>query len=470
VANKGAHIRIQSRRARVVAVAGLAAGCVVGATAALLVGSAIAQRTQATPRAVIDATHVPALLTLAGEPVSLTWDVHCAPAGVEDPEQACEAAGSVFVRPAGDSDYRELPLRELSTHGLRQLTADVPQPLANGRDGLDYYAVLGPVSGDSRLVQPPGGAAAPYRARRLVDPVEVDLGDHQFGETRSPSARVATARWGDGPFDVGLEEARNLDPIGASSFDVDAAGTVFLLDEAHRRLLRWASGGNAPARVPLSIDGRLADLTVAGDGSIFVLESVPPAGRSTPVVRRFDVNGRDLDVIETAERAPAQIRPGPNGPVVLENPSHQWMPVAVGGEPASPAAQRAHGHSGRPLRGGGEVVVLRRGNEIRVALVDGGAVKRSWRVTSETALGEVPLAEPLGRRLLLVVRVYSESQSEFVALVVGRHGLDEQFAVDAADWAETAPLARFRLVGGSLYRLGSSPAGAFVDRFDLEVH
>jgi hypothetical protein len=461
--------RLRSRRARVVAVAGLVVGCVAGATAALLVGSAIAQRTVATPRAVIDATHVPPLLTLAGEPVVLAWDVHCAPAGVEDPEQACETAGSVFVRPAGHGDYQELPLRELSTHGVRQLAADVPRPLANGRDGLEYHAVLGPLSGESRLVLPPGGAGAPYRVRRLVDPVEVDLGSHRFGETRSPSARVATARWGDGPLDVGLEEGRNLDPIGASSFDVDAAGTVFLLDQANGRLLRWAPGEKAPGRVPLSIDGRLADLTVAGDGSIYVLESVPPAGRSTPVVRRFDVHGRDLDVIETAERTSTQIRLGPNGPVVLEQTSHQWMPVAVGGEPTSPAVQRTRGHSGRPLRGGGEVVVLRRDNEILVALVDGGAVRRSWRITSETALSEVQIAEPLGRRLLLVVRVYSESRSEFLALVLGRQGLDERFTVDAADWAETAPLARFRLVGGSLYRLGSSQAGAFVDRFDLEV-
>jgi hypothetical protein len=461
--------RLQSRRARVVAVAGLVAGGVAGATTALLVGSAVAQRAEATPRAVVDATHVPPLLTLAGEPVSLTWDVHCAAPGIEDPEQACETAGSVFVRAAGHGDYQELPLRELDTHGFRHLAADVPAPLAAERDGLEYYAVLGPVSGESRLVVPPGGARAPYRVRRLVDPVEVDLDSHRFGETRAPSARVATARWGDGPLDVGLEEGHNLDPIGASSFDVDAAGTVFLLDEAHGRLLRWARGEKAPGRLPLSIDGRLADLTVAGDGSIYVLESVPPAGRSTAVVRRFDVHGRELDVIETAERTPTQIRLGPNGPVVLEQTSHQWMPVTVGGEPASPAVQRARGHSGRPLRGGGEVVVLRRDNEILVALVDSGAVRRSWRVTSDTALGEVQLAEPLGRRLLVVVRVYSESQSEFVALVLDRQGLDQRFTVDAADWAETAPLARFRLVGESLYRLGSSQAGAFVDRFDLEV-
>ena len=457
------------RPGRPVAVAGLLAGGVVGATAALLVGSAIAQRSAATPQGVVDATHVPPLLTLAGEPVSLTWDVHCAPAGVEDPEEACHAAGSVFVRAPGHGAYREIPLAERRTHGLRQLSTDVPAQLAAGRDGLEYYAVLRPTDGESRILFPSGGAAAPYRAHRLRDPLDVDLGTHAFGATRSPSARIATARWGDGPLDVGLEEGRNLDPIGASSFDVDASGAVFLLDEAHRRLLRWTPGETTPARVPLSIDGRLADVAVAGDSSIYVLESVPPLGRSTPLVRRFDEHGRDLDMIETAERTPAQIRLGPNGPVVLESPSHQWMPVTIGGEPASAVAQRAHGHSGRPLRGGGEVVVLRRDNEILVALVDGGAVRRSWRITSRTALGEVQLAEPFGRRLLLVVRVYTESESEFVVLVLDPQGLDARFALDPADWAETAPLARFRLVGESLYRLGSSPTAAFVDRYDLEV-
>ncbi len=45
----------------------------------------------------------------------------------------------------------------------------------------------------------------------------------------------------------------------------------------------------------------------------------------------------------------------------------------------------------------------------------------------------------------------------------------QQFAVASADWAETAPLSRFRLVGRSLYQLGSNAAGAFVDRYDLEV-
>jgi hypothetical protein len=88
---------------------------------------------------------------------------------------------------------------------------------------------------------------------------------------------------------------------------------------------------------------------------------------------------------------------------------------------------------------------------------------------SPEQLGEVQLAEPLGNRLVVVVRVYDERSDEFRVLVLDRRGLVQQFAVDSADWAETAPLSRFRLMGGSLYQLGSNPSGAFVDRYDLEV-
>ncbi len=67
------------------------------------------------------------------------------------------------------------------------------------------------------------------------------------------------------------------------------------------------------------------------------------------------------------------------------------------------------------------------------------------------------------------MRAYDERSDEFVVLVLDRHGLVDRFALDSADWAESAPFGRFRLVGKSLYRLGSTSAGAFVDRFDLEV-
>ena len=155
--------------------------------------------------------------------------------------------------------------------------------------------------------------------------------------------------------------------------------------------------------------------------------------------------------------------------MVLEHPSHQWTPMALDGYPLPPNEQRRRARTGRPLRSGGEAIVFRTGNELRIAVTSGDRVVRSWRLTSATPLGEVQLAEAIGARLVVVVRTYTESADEFRVVVLDRHGVAQQFAVASADWAETAPLSRFRLVGRSLYQLGSNAAGAFVDRYDLEV-
>lgn len=296
--------------------------------------------------------------------------------------------------------------------------------------------------------------------------VEVRLGPHVFGRTRQPDAVLARAAWGDGADEVGLEQGRNLPAIGGSSFDVDDAGTVSVLDEAHTRLVRWQAGAREPASTPLAIDGTLADLAVAADGKTYVLESATAA--HGPVLREFAAGGSAIASVAGAERA-SQLRLGPQGPVLLEEPTNQWAGAAAGGELLPPDAQRRTGRAGRPLRGGGEVVLLRRDDEIRVALTSSRGVVRSWRITSDTPLAEVQLAEPFGNELALVARVYTDDRDEFVVLVLGSKGLVRSFSVDSADWAETSPLARFRLVGPSLYQLGSTPSGLFVDRFDLEA-
>lgn len=104
-----------------------------------------------------------------------------------------------------------------------------------------------------------------------------------------------------------------------------------------------------------------------------------------------------------------------------------------------------------------------------MAELAGAAVLRGWRITSATPLGEVQLAEPHGNRLVVVTKTYTEDRSEYVVLVLDRAGVVNRFAVESLEWAESAPLARFRLSGSSLYRLGSTPGGLSVDRFDLEV-
>jgi hypothetical protein len=417
---------------------------------------------------VFDATHLPPLLTLPGEQVELSYDVHCAASGADDVDAGCDVRGTVFVRRAGDGPFDAVSLTGRRVDGLRQLVATVPDSLASRRGGFEYYAVLEAPELDETITLPVGGADAPHASRRMDNVVTVSLDRHTFGRLRPATGRVASAGWGTGATDAGLESGRNLGPIGASSFDVDAAGTVIVLDQVNHRLLRWRQEARAPARVPVSVAGTLADMIVANDGSIFVLETTARPGQN-PLVRRFDDDGRELEAVETAEWAPSQILMAPNGPVVLGHPSHHWVPVVVNGTPASPAVQVRHGRPSRPLRGGGEIVVFRRANELRLALLAGTSLTRSWRVTSGTSLAEVQLAEPMGQRLVIVVRMYDERSDEFVVLILDRSGIVNRFSIAPADWAETAPLGRFRLAGKSLYRLGSTAAGMFVDRFELEV-
>jgi hypothetical protein len=455
------------RSARLASSLGVLTGAAVGIAAVALTGVAVAYQALAPPRAVLETTHLPPLLTVPREPVRLTFDVHCIAAGVEDPERGCDASGTAYIRQTGSLVFSGISLRPDESSGVRQLTTVVPPVIASSLDGFEYYAELWSAATGGSLTMPSGGAEAPYRALPLTAAIDVNLGSHVFGATRD-GARVASAPWGDGPFDAGLEQGKSVGAIGASAFDVDRSGTVLVLDEAHQRILRWARGAKTPAHVPLSVDGRLADMIVDEDGSIYVLESVARPGRG-PLVRRFDEYGRELDAVETADRSSSQIRPGPAGPIVLQQPSSQWMPVARDGSPLAAERQRRAGSNGRPLRGGGEVVVLRQGNEVRAAVVGNGRIRSAWRIASSTPVGEVQLAQPLGERLVLVVRLYSAMSAEFAVLILDQHGLAKSFAVDAAEWAETAPLGRFRLVNGALYRLGSDARHAFVDRFDLEV-
>ena len=277
--------------------------------------------------------------------------------------------------------------------GIRQLTANVPDSFATAPSGFEYYAELERVGTGDRLLVPPGGEAAPYRSRVLNNAIDVDLGVADFGAHRR-GARVASARWGDGAASVGLEPGKSVDPVGASSFDVDETGTVFLLDQVHRRVLRWARGAQHPARVPVSVDGRLADLAVSDDGSLYVLESVARPGRAGPLVRRFDETGRELDVVEAAERSPSQIRVGPDGPMVsgasLAPVDPRWRSTATPSRRASSAAERGPAvRFDRAARRSS----FAPGTSFESPWRPGDRIVRSWRLTSATPLGEVQLAE-----------------------------------------------------------------------------
>jgi hypothetical protein len=137
-----------------------------------------------------------------------------------------------------------------------------------------------------------------------------------------------------------------------------------------------------------------------------------------------------------------------------------WLPVASGQTGHAPAEQLNGARAGRPVVGGRELVVRASPEEARFALVAGNTVISAWRIVSRTNLGEVQLAEPSGNGITAIVRLWTENQAEFRVLQLGPNGLTGSFTVSPAEWAESAPLSRFRLSGGTLYQLRSSPDAA----------
>jgi hypothetical protein len=453
------------------AIVSLAAGA--GVVLALFAGPAAGGKRAALRPAggapLIEATHLPPLLRLSGERAVLRYDIYCTPAD-DAPAAGCRGAGTVYVRAGTSGTFQPIPLTFDAQAIEGRYFAEVPPAVADSAGGFEYYAVLRDDASGATTTLPAGGADAPQQSVALADATAVDLGTHRFGLTLAATATVATAAWGNGPRDIGLEEGRIQSPIGGSSFDIAPDGAVDLLDEANRRVLRFA-GGSVSA-LPLQIDGTIGDLAVGGDGSLYVLESTGEGG-TTPTLRSFDPTGHPRASWPTAERTTAAVRIGPDGPVTLSYPSSEWMPATDGASLLDRAAQARGGSVARPLAdGSGSVFVyrLQDGHELRLATVGAGGVSHAWRILSTTSIGEVQLAQPVGNKLVAVFAVYTDDQSEFQVLVLDGSGAVQQFALPAAEWAESAPLARFRLVGSSLYQLGSTPSGVFVDRFDLGVN
>jgi hypothetical protein len=439
----------------------IALGAIPGAQALPSAGGAV--------QPVIDATNLPPLLTAADDHLdALRYSIVCS-AAVSESDSTCDIDGTVYVRSGASGSFRPLALRPEPGASSGRYTANLPTDIAASAKGFSYYAVIRDRRSGSTVTLPQGGALAPQRSLRLVDPISIDLGVHHFGGTRPATARVASARWGNGPTDVGIEEGPQLEPIGASSFDASSTGTVTVLDEAHKRLLRFTSGApSTPSVIPVGVRGTIADLAVRQNGDSFVLESVAELG-GTPVVQHFDAEGHLAGAWHTAEGTASTIRLGPNGPVALEYPASQWMPIGNDAESSSTRSQTTQGRAGRVFALSRSIVAQREGNEARVALVGATGISKSWRIRSATPLAEIQLAEPLGTKVVVVLRAYTDTDAAFLVLILGDVGLERQFAVDASEWAEAAPLSRFRLAGSSLFHLGSTPTGMFVDRFDLEV-
>jgi hypothetical protein len=452
------------RRPGIRSLAGGAAGIVVGVIGGIALTSTSTAGGPGLAVPGLEAAHVPPVLTAVDETVTLRYAIVCPPRADGQP---CDGSGSVYVRAGQSGSFRRLALSRGESSGEGRYFVELPREIVASREGFSYYAVLRDDASGATVIVPAGGEMAPQRSFPLRDATDVVLGTHTFGRGRAPDERVVTASWGSDVGEVGLAGSRELGFSGPSSFDVAVDGTVAVLDQVNGRVERWSRAG--VKETALQVSGGLADFALEPDGTMDVLE---PPSRTTPVpvLRSFRGDGSPRWAQRLSDRTWAKLAAGPVGPTVQQQPSEQWLPVAEHGAALDRSAQAARGRPGRPFANGREVVVERVGaGELRVAEVAGNVVVRSWRITSATPLGEVQLAEPSGNRLVVVTKTYTDYRSEYVVLVLGRSGVANAFAVESLEWAESAPLARFRLAGSSLYRLGSTRAALFVDRFDVEV-
>ena len=452
------------RRPGIRSLAGGAAGIVAGVIGGIALTSVSAASGPSPAAPGVDAVHIPPVLTRAGEAVTLRYAIVCAP--TEDGEP-CDGSGSVFVRAGQSGPFQQVTLRRGEDSSNGRYFVELPREIASSRTGFSYYAILRDDTTGATITVPAGGSAAPQRSVPLRGVAEVALGAHIFGRDRAPDERVVAAAWGSEVGEAGLAGSRGLGFVGPSSFDVAADGSVAVFDQVNTRVERWSRSRVTATTVHVS--GGLADFALEPGGVMHVLE--PPSRVSpAPILRSFRGDGTPRWAQRLSDRTWAKLAAGPAGPVVQQQPSEQWLPVSEHGAPNTRAAQAGQGRPGRPFANGREVVVERVGaGELRLAELAGDAVVHSWRVTSATSLGEVQLAEPLGDRLVVVTKTYTDDRSEYVVLVLDRSGIVGSFAVESLEWAESAPLARFRLAGSSLYRLGSTRASLFVDRFDMEV-
>jgi hypothetical protein len=433
---------------------GFGAGACVGMT--LLAGGLVGAHgtpTNSPPaleRGLRDVLHTPPLLARDGSRVTLRYDVVCQADGFGKP---CALKGDLFVRRARDVAYRPTRLAPAGESGLAA-TVDVPA------GGLSYYAVIEDGAGSSMTV-PAGGAVAPQRAWAVPELTPVNLGVHVFGQARKPDGRVFAAPWGSGSGALGLITGREMARIGPSAFDIAPDGRVAVLDQVNDRLALYRPGA-VPRYVPIAFSGGEGDLALGTDGAAYVLDQ----GAET-VVRSYAPSGAQMAVANVAGSGGDMLRAAPAGVLLHGYPGEMWLPVGGAGQLLQPSEQAFGARPGRTVGGGTEVVAHGSRTEALFALVQGDRVLRAWRVASGTSLGEIQLAEPYRDGLLVVLRLWTSQRAEFVALVLSPTGLASSFAVDAAEWAESAALGRFKLDGGRLYQLRSTPAGAEVVTFDL---
>jgi hypothetical protein len=397
-------------------------------------------------------------LARAGERVLMPVDAVCTtPDG-----DACAATVTLATRVGGE------PWRRTTVPAQPDLVFDVTGPAgrageAHGSGAVDFYLrAVGPDGTEAAV-----GGPEPGRSLRIFvtrDLPAVDLPNVPFGRVERGTS-VLYLPWGTGTDRAGLRLGDQAPTFGPSSFAVDGARRVILADAMQDRIAVFDSGSHI-RDVPAA-GGALPFVAAAGSGDLFVLRS----------------NGRGLDVDAVPASGPPASRSIPEAGTVSEVaatthgvsarilPEDAWVTYAL--ERGSISSRDAL-VPGLETADGGRLVRIGREHSIRMAEVRGDQVTWAVEIRSRLGLGEVALARPDGRGgCVLVVRVARDgppAADQFQVLRVTPDLDVATFAVPSDDFATGPPLGRFVLDRrGDLYQLRTSPDGARIVRFDLEV-
>lgn len=457
----GGRATTSSRRRRVGVLAGLGIGLLAGVLASTVLSAPLPAHSSATATA-LDVTHNAPLLSMSNERVELAYQVTCPYAQNLDHE--CKPSGVVHLKTlAGTVD---LPLSPGGPARDSQLYATVPSGYLLPGSALSYWATFTDATSGAQATLPRAGAGAPSTLWVLSSAQRISL-PGTFDPERAPDAQVVSGGWGAGTGRFGLEEGDQSSTIGAASFDIDPQGILSILDQVNRRIVRYQAGTLLDS-VAVDVTGARGDLSEASDGTYSVLEEKPDGQTLRPLVKRFSHDGVLLSTQSVGDLGANEIRNTTDGPTVHVLPADQWEPLLdPQGQPLSLSQLTSLGVAIRRVASTGLVVKVT-AHEMRIAEIGStGAVARAWQVTSPANLGESQVVEKIGDDLAVVVRQFSDDASQFRYARLNSSGVTQTFTIDPAEWAETAPLSRFRMANGALYQARSTPDGLSIVRFDL---
>jgi hypothetical protein len=409
----------------------------------------------AAPAKSIRLYYSPPVLVRVGERVVMPVDVVCATAD----GTACDATVELGTQ-VGSEPWRSV--RAAASAEIRfDLTGPAGRAAASSRVARFFLRAADRTGKSASLGGPTAGTALRFYVTDRMDVVEMP--SIPFGQVRLGRVMLSLP-WGSGPARAGLEPGNESDTVGPSSFDVDSAGRIYLLDAIQQRLAVF-EGGRLTRQVPLSIGGMLFDVRVGDDGSAYVLSRGSVA---TWTVQPIDAEGKVGAPASLGERISARLRIAGRRAFAELLPLDAWVEVPTQGRglASSPSVR-----TGQPLASGAELLRLVGDDSVRMATLSDGEVTSAVEVRSSLSIADAPLVEPDGEGgYWLVVRVWQgqPAADQYQVAHVRGSTLISSFAISSRSFANTPFFNRFRLgPDGALYELTSSSEGIQVIRYEL---